>query len=103
MHRKTGRSNILWRIAELETRLTDASGLVPHSQEWLDYWILQVSNYAAGREHAPLTIEGVRAVMQVCDPDGANVFGREACEDEPCASLNGAGNHEDHHQAPSPA
>jgi hypothetical protein len=35
MKRKSGRSNLLRRIEELETCSVDGSGLVPHSQQWL--------------------------------------------------------------------
>jgi hypothetical protein len=38
-----------------------------HSQKWLDHWKRQVANYAASREHVPLTLEGVRAVVQASE------------------------------------
>jgi hypothetical protein len=64
MKRKSGRGNILRRIEELEARSIDGSGLVPHSPAWLAFWQRQVQLYEAGQEHVPLTIGGVRAVMQ---------------------------------------
>ena len=62
--RKPGRSNLLRRIEELETRWTDGSGLVPDSPEWLSFWQEQVRLYETGRPHVQLTLEGVRAVCQ---------------------------------------
>jgi hypothetical protein len=64
MKRKSGRSSILRRIEELETRLTDGSGLVPDSPEWLSFWQEQVRLYETGQPHVQLTLEGVRAVCQ---------------------------------------
>ena len=31
-------SNLLQRVRKLEARLTEASGLVPHSEPWFAYW-----------------------------------------------------------------
>jgi hypothetical protein len=38
-------TNLERRIKKLETCLTDASGLMPHSQRWLAYWDQQIFNY----------------------------------------------------------
>ena len=62
--RKPGRSNLLRRIEELETRWTDGSGLVPDTPQWLAFWQEQVRLYETGQPHVQLTLEGVRAVMQ---------------------------------------
>jgi hypothetical protein len=70
MRRKSGRANILRRIEELEARSMDGSGLALHSPEWLAFWQQQFHLYETGQEHAPLTLEGIRAVMQAtpdCD------------------------------------
>ena len=64
MRRKSGRANLLRRIEELESRSGDGSGLGPDSPEWLSFWQEQVHLYETGQEHVPLTLEGVRAVMQ---------------------------------------
>ena len=64
MIRKSGRANILRRIEELESHSVDGSGLVPYSPAWLEFWKQQLHLYEAGQEHVPLTLEGVRAVMQ---------------------------------------
>jgi len=43
-------TNLNRRLKKLEAlRVTDASGLLPHSQGWLEYWEEQVQLYAAGR------------------------------------------------------
>ena len=63
MKRKSGRSNLLRRIEELEARSVDGSGLVPHSQQWLAFWQQQFHLYETGQAHAPLTLEAVRAIM----------------------------------------
>jgi hypothetical protein len=64
MKRKSGRSSILRRIEELESRTTDGSGVVPDTPQWLAFWQEQVRLYETGQPHVQLTLEGVRAVMQ---------------------------------------
>ena len=64
MRQKASRANILRRIEELESHSVDGSGLVPHSPAWLKFWRQQLHLYEAGQEHVPLTLEGVRALMQ---------------------------------------
>ena len=40
-------TNLQRRLKKLEAlRVTDPSGLVPHSQKWLEYWERQVQLYA---------------------------------------------------------
>src|ERR1017187_4573220 len=76
--RKPGRSNLLRRIEELETRWTDGSGLVPHSPQWLAFWQQQFHLYDTGQPHEQLTLEAVRAVMQATpDDDDEDVEGSE--------------------------
>jgi hypothetical protein len=70
MLRKSGRTNILRRIEGLEARSVDGSGLIPHSPEWLAFWQRHLQLYEAGQEHARLTLEGVRAVMQAIPDNG---------------------------------
>jgi hypothetical protein len=67
--RKPGRSNLLRRIEALESHTMDGSGLVPHSPAWLAYWQQQFHLYETGQEHAHLTLETMRAIMQAI-PDG---------------------------------
>ena len=69
MNRRVGKGNILQRIEALEARSTDDSGLVPDSPEWLAFWQRQFQLYENGEEHVPLTLEGVRAVMQAIPDD----------------------------------
>jgi hypothetical protein len=38
-------TNLQKRIRKLEAHKTDASGLAPHSQRWLEYWDRQIFNY----------------------------------------------------------
>ncbi|MGO9232074.1 MAG: hypothetical protein ACLQKA_23000 [Bryobacteraceae bacterium] len=64
MQRKLGRSNLLRRIEELETRWVDGSGLAPHSPAWLEFWQRQVHLYDTGQPHVQLTLDAVRAIMQ---------------------------------------
>ena len=63
MNRRARKENVLNRIAALEARSTDDSGLAAHSLEWLVFWQRQVYLYTTGQEHFRLTLEGVRAVM----------------------------------------
>ena len=72
MNRRVGKGNVLQRIEALEARSTDDSGLAPQSPEWLAFWQRQFHLYETGQEHVPLTLEGVRAVMQAT-PDNADV------------------------------
>ena len=36
------------RLRKLEARLTDCSGLIPHTQEWLDYWTTRMDKLIDG-------------------------------------------------------
>jgi len=59
-------SNILRRLRKLETRLTDLSGLVPHSEAGLDYWghrIEQLLDGVGQRETARIPLEAVDAIV----------------------------------------
>jgi hypothetical protein len=72
MKRKPGSASLLRRIEELESRSVDGSGFTPHSPAWLEFWQRQVHLYEAGKPHAQLTLEAVRAVMQAI-PDGSDL------------------------------
>jgi hypothetical protein len=61
--------NVLRRLEALESRRVDDSGLVPDSPEWLAFWQQQFHLHETGQEHVPLTLEGVRAVMQAIPDD----------------------------------
>ena len=68
--KRRGKGSILQRIEALEARSTDDSGLAPQSPEWLAFWQRQFHLYENGEEHVPLTLEGVRAVMQATPDNG---------------------------------
>jgi hypothetical protein len=38
------------RLRKLEARLTDRSRLVPHKQQWLDYWTVRLGKLIVGEE-----------------------------------------------------
>jgi len=44
--------NLLQRVRKLETRLKEASGLVPHSEQWFAYWEGILDRYLAGENPA---------------------------------------------------
>ena len=69
MVRKGGRTNVLRRIEALELHSVDSSGLVPNSPAWLAFWQEQARLCFAGKEHVPLTVEGLRAVMNADSDD----------------------------------
>lgn len=46
-------ANLKRRLGHLEARLTDSSGLIPHSQAWRDYWFPKVYRIVSGEEPAP--------------------------------------------------
>ena len=59
-------SNLLRRVRKLETRLTDLSGLVPHTEAWLDYWghrIGQLLDGAGQRETGRIPLEAIDALV----------------------------------------
>ena len=41
-------SNLRRRLRKLEARLTDSSGIIPNSQEWLDHWLPKVDRIVSG-------------------------------------------------------
>jgi hypothetical protein len=45
--------------------------LVPHSPQWLTFWLAQFQLYVAGRANVRFTIEAIRAIMQAI-PDEAD-------------------------------
>jgi hypothetical protein len=58
--------------------MTDASGLVPHSQAWLEYWDREVYKHmtdAGFSKGVILTIEAYRAVMKYMSNPASLVSG----------------------------
>ena len=59
-------SNLLRRLRKLETRLTDNSGLAPHSEAWLDYWRCRIDRLLAGEGHRDpgrIPLEAIDAII----------------------------------------
>lgn len=44
-----GMSNLLRRVRTFETRLTDLSGLVPHTEDWLANWKQRIERLLGGQ------------------------------------------------------
>ena len=56
-------SNLSRRLRNLEARLTDRSGLVPHSQAWRDYWFPRVERILNGEEPGLIPLEVAHAII----------------------------------------
>jgi hypothetical protein len=63
--------NLERRLKKIEAHMTDVSGLVPHSQPWLEYWDRQIFNFMQDSEHRRpavlFPLQAVRAVLQWSD------------------------------------
>jgi hypothetical protein len=53
-------SNLLRRLQRLESRLTDATGLVPRSEAWLNYWKWKLEQYVS--EGGGIPMEAIDAI-----------------------------------------
>ena len=51
------------RLRKFEARLTDRSGLVPHTKAWWDYWVPRVDRLITGEEPG----EPGYIPLEVCD------------------------------------
>ena len=47
-------TNYRRRIRKLESRFTDATGLVPHSKEWFQHWYGKIDQVIAGEKNVDL-------------------------------------------------
>jgi hypothetical protein len=47
-------ANFQRRIRKLESQLTDATGLVPHSKEWFEHWYRKIDQVIAGEKNVDL-------------------------------------------------
>ena len=70
MSGQVSRSRIERRLQKLESAITDASRMVPHSQKWIEYWDRQFYLYMTGQDlnatrQSP--IDAFRAVMHYAD------------------------------------
>ena len=63
-------SSLSRRLRNLEARLTDTSGLVPHSQAWLDYWTAKVDRILSGADSDRIPLEVVDAIINVAPSNG---------------------------------
>jgi hypothetical protein len=67
------------RLKKLEGVLTDPTGLVPHTQKWLEYWDLQFYFYLTGQDPTAIwysSIAAYRAVMKYAGDSAASMVGR---------------------------
>ena len=42
-------SRLQQRLRRLEAQITDASGLIPHSDAWVGYWADRIDQYLSGK------------------------------------------------------
>ena len=59
-------AKLLTRVQKLEALLTDTRGLVPHSEEWFNYWSAKVDQVIAGERDIDLrgmTLEFIDALI----------------------------------------
>jgi hypothetical protein len=64
------------RLRKLERLFKDTSGLIPHTQKWLEYWDRQVYLYMidqAPKDQARFPLEAFRAVLRNSDCPGSLV------------------------------
>jgi len=58
------------RLRKLEARMIDRSGLIPHSQQWLDYWFAKLVRVTNGEEEPDalrcMPLDAWDAIMAVC-------------------------------------
>jgi len=72
-------SSILRRLRRLETRLTDDSGLRPHSEAWLDYWGHRIERLLGGeaqREPGRIPLEAIDAIVAASAAEANQGAGR---------------------------
>ena len=63
-------TNLQRRLKKLEAYLTDPSGLVPHTQKWLEYWDRQFNLFLTGQHPNALrncSVEVLHTVMTRVD------------------------------------
>jgi len=61
------------RLAKVERFLTDTSGLVPHTQAWMDYWMRELKALTVSQSpaKAPVPLEVLREYIRTAPGDGA--------------------------------
>jgi hypothetical protein len=68
--------NVSRRLKKLEGLFKDTSGLIPHTQKWLEYWGRQVCLYMidrAPKDQTRFPLEAFRAVLRNSDSPGSLV------------------------------
>jgi len=70
---RTTMTNLLRRIRKLESVWKDCNGLVPHTKEWLEYWLERLENYEAGDDLRGLTLAAVDAIIRLDDESESQV------------------------------
>lgn len=63
-------TNVLRRLQKVERQLTDRSGFVPHSQQWLEYWAQRLDGIVTGTDGGPIPLQAFRAVIACGNHDG---------------------------------
>jgi hypothetical protein len=59
-------TNLRRRLGKLEAQPIDSSGLVPHTQRWLEYWQRWLANWANDPRFRPrdlMPLEAARAII----------------------------------------
>jgi hypothetical protein len=59
--------NLLGRLQKLEARLTDVTGLVPHSEAWFAYYEDQCDRFGAGEEVPYIPLAVIDRIMEEAD------------------------------------
>jgi hypothetical protein len=59
-------ANLLKRVRNLEVRLTDISGLVPNTDQWLDYWAERLDQLLHGGNSANGGRIPIEALDAIC-------------------------------------
>ena len=76
-------TNLRHRLKKLEALLTDPTGLVPHTQKWLEYWDRQYYLYLSGKDQDAIwhsSIEAYRAVMKWAEENPSSMTRMALCE-----------------------
>lgn len=82
--RKAKMTGLQRRLKKLEGMLTDSTGLVPHTQKWLEYWDRQYHLYLTGKDPNAIwhsSIAAYRAAMKYAEESPASLLRRFLEED----------------------
>lgn len=59
--------NLVRRLRKLEERLTDATGLVPHSEAWFAYYEDQFARWEVGEEFPCIPLAVIDRIIDEAD------------------------------------